>query len=228
MSTVAKKYAEKSALIENKEHPLDQAVDILTQISTSSFDGTAEVHIRIGADTSKGDQQIRSTVSLPHGTGKDIRIAAVVPEDLVDIAKGAGAVIAGKENLIADIEKGKMDFDVLVAVPAVMKDLGKVAKTLGQKGLMPNPKAGTVTDDPAKTIGELKKGRVEIRMDKQAIIHSIFGKISFGKEKLTENLKTLLQAVKDVRPAGIKGDYIKSVTLAPTMGPSVKVELASI
>jgi large subunit ribosomal protein L1 len=228
MPKITKKYAAKAALLKKKEYPIGEAVSLLTELSTSSFDGTAEVHIRVNADPAKGDQQVRSTVSLPHGTGKELRIAAAVPDDLVDDAKKAGAALAGEENIISDIEKGKIDFDILIAVPSVMKNLGKVAKTLGQKGLMPNPKAGTVTDDPAMTIQELKKGRVEIRMDKQAIIHSVFGKISFGKEKLEENLRTLLQAVREARPAGIKGDYLKSVTITPTMGPGIRVEGGTI
>jgi large subunit ribosomal protein L1 len=223
-----KKYAEKSALVEKKDYPLDEAVDLLTKVSTSKFDGTAEVHIRLGIDPSQGDQQVRSTVSLPNGTGKDVRIAAIVPEDMVKEVIAAGAVKAGEENMIKDIEKGDLDFDIVVAMPKVMKSLGKVAKTLGQKGLMPNPKAGTVTDDPVKTIKELKKGRVELRADKQAIVHSIFGKLSFGKEKLSENLRTLIQAVQDAKPSGLKSDYIKTITLAPTMGPGVRVEIGSI
>jgi large subunit ribosomal protein L1 len=228
MPKVAKKYAEKKALVERTSYTLEEAVELLTKVSTSKFDGTAEVHVHLGTDPSQGDQQIRSTISLPHGTGKDLRIAAIVPDDRAEEMKNAGAVMAGGENLIKEIEKGILDFDVLVAVPSVMKNLGKVAKTLGQKGLMPNPKAGTVTDDPVKTIQELKKGRIELRADKQANVHAIFGKISFGKEKLTENLQVLLQALRDCKPSGLKGDYILSITLTPTMGPGVKVEVGSM
>ena len=218
-----KKYKEKAALIKQKEYPLEEAVELLTQASTTKFDGTAEVHVRLNADPAQGDQQVRATVTLPHGTGKTLRIAVVVPEDRAKEMLEAGAVKAGEENLIKAIEKGELDFDVLVAVPSSMKSLGKVAKTLGQKGLMPNPKAGTVTDNPVQAIKELQKGKIEFRNDKQAIIHSIFGKISFGKEKLTENLRVLLVAVKEAKPAGIKGEYIKSITITPTMGPSIRV-----
>jgi len=220
-----KKYAEKAALIEKESYPLEEAVDLLTKLSTTSFDATAEVHIRINADTEQADQLVRTTVTLPHGTGKSVRVAAFVTDDRIDEAKKAGADLAGKEDLIKKVEDGKIEFDVAVAMPEVMKDLAKVAKTLGQKGLMPNPKAGTVTANVGKTIEELKKGRIECKMDKQGIIHAIFGKLSFGPEKLRENLETLLQAIKDARPSGIKGVYIASMTIAPSMGPGVKVSV---
>lgn len=223
-----KKYKEKSALIKQREYPLEEAVDLLTKLSTSKFDGTAEIHVLLCADPKQGDQQVRATVTLPHGTGKTLRIAVVVPDDRAKEMLDAGAVMAGEENLIKAIEKGELDFDILVAMPKCMKSLGKVAKTLGQKGLMPNPKAGTVTDDPLKAIKDLQKGKIEFRNDKQAIIHSVFGKISFGKEKLSENLRIFLNAVKEAKPAGIKSEYIKTITLSPTMGPSVRVEIGSI
>ncbi|MDD5623569.1 MAG: 50S ribosomal protein L1 [Candidatus Peribacteraceae bacterium] len=220
-----KKYAEKAALLQKNRYPIAEAAALLPQLSTTSFDATAEVHIRINADTTQADQLVRTTVALPHGTGKSVRIAAFVPDDRVNEAKKAGADLAGKEDLIAQIEKGTIDFDVAVAVPEVMKDLGKVAKTLGQKGLMPNPKAGTVTTNITKTIGELKKGRIECKMDKQGIIHATFGKLSFGPEKLKENLEALLAAINEARPSGIKTTYILSVIIAPTMGPGIKLEL---
>ena len=223
-----KKYKEKSALIKQREYPLEEAIELLTKLSTSKFDGTAEIHILLNADPKQGDQQVRATVSLPHGTGKTLRIAAVVPDDLAKDMIDAGAVMAGEENLIKAIEKGELNFDILVAMPKCMKSLGKVAKTLGQKGLMPNPKAGTVTDDPLKAIKDLQKGKIEFRNDKQAIIHSVFGKISFGKEKLSENLRIFLTALKEAKPAGIKGEYIKTITITPTMGPGVRVEIGSI
>src|SRR3989344_8165203 len=160
---MAKKYKEKVALLKQREYPLDEAVNLLTQLSTSKFDGTAEIHILLNADPKQGDQQVRATVSLPHGTGKTLRIAAVVPDDLAKDMIDAGAVMAGAGNLIKAIEKGALHFDILVAMPKCMKSLGKVAKTLGQKGLMPNPKAGTVTDDPLKAIKDLQKGKIEFR-----------------------------------------------------------------
>lgn len=221
-----KKYAEKAALLTpGKRYSIDEAADLVSKVSTAKFDASAEVHFRIAADTTQADQLVRTTVSLPHGTGKKIRIAAFVPDDQEDAAKKAGAEIAGMTKLLRDIEKEKIDFDVAVAVPGVMKDLGKVAKILGQRGLMPNPKAGTVSNDIAKTIEELKKGRIECKMDKDGNIHAIFGKVSFGTDKLKENLETLINAIKDARPVGIKGEYITSITVCPTMGPGIRVSL---
>jgi len=220
-----KKYAQARALIAKPSYPVAEAVDLLTKLSTCSFDATAEVHIRINADTTQSDQLVRTTVLLPHGTGKDIRVAAFAPDALIDEAKKAGAHRAGNEDLIKEIERGKIDFDIAVAHPKLMKDLGKVAKILGQKGLMPSPKAGTVTEHIGKAIGELRKGRIECKMDTQGIIHAIFGKLSFGPKKLEENLTTLLEAIKEARPSGIKSDYIVSITITPTMGPGVRVEV---
>jgi large subunit ribosomal protein L1 len=220
-----KKYAEKKALVTKPAYPIAEATELLTQLSTSKFDGTAEIHIRINADTTQADQLVRTTVSLPHGTGKTVRIAAFVPDDQIDEAKKAGADLAGNEELVKMVEDGKIDFDIAVASPRVMKDLGKIAKTLGQKGLMPSPKAGTVTEKIGKTVEELKKGRIELRMDKQGIIHALFGKISFGGKKLAENLEALMHAVQEAKPTGIKNDYIASVTITPTMGPGIRVQL---
>jgi len=220
-----KKYAEKAALVTKESYPMAEATELLSQLSTTKFDATAEAHIRINADTTQADQLVRTTVNLPHGTGKKVRIAAFVPEEMENDAKKAGADLVGLESLVNDISEGKIDFDVAVAVPAVMKNLGKVAKTLGQKGLMPNPKAGTVTENLAKTIEALKKGRIECKMDKFGIIHVPFGKISFGGKKLQENLETIMQALEEARPSGIKSTYIIGVTITPTMGPAVKVQL---
>ena len=219
-----KNYATKAQLIEAKNYPIAEAVDLLTKVSTTKFDATAEVHIRINADTTQADQLVRTTVALPHGTGKEVRIAAFVPDDKIDEAKKAGADPVGNTDLIKGVEEGKIEFDIAVADPAVMKDLAKVAKILGQKGLMPNPKAGTVSPDVGKTVGELKKGRIECKMDKQGIIHAVFGKISFGPKKLEENLNTLLGAVKEAQPIGIKGLYIHSITITPSMGPGIRVQ----
>ncbi|MFA6259694.1 MAG: 50S ribosomal protein L1 [Candidatus Peribacteraceae bacterium] len=219
-----KKYVEKAALVTETSYDIAAAVALLPQLSTVSFDATAEAHIRINADTTQADQLVRTTVPLPHGTGKTVRIAAFVPDDQIDAAKKAGAHKAGNKQLIQEIEAGNIDFDQAVAVPEVMKELGKIAKILGQKGLMPNPKAGTVTQDVAKTIAELKKGRIECKMDKQGIIHVPFGKLSFGAQKLQENLEALLTAIREAKPSGIKGTYILSITIAPTMGPGICVQ----
>jgi len=220
-----KKYSEKAALIKKDKYPIAEAVELLTKVSTVSFDATAEVHVRINADTTQADQLVRTTVTLPHGTGKSVKIAAFVPDDMVDVAKKAGVDQAGNADLIKKVEKGDIDFDVAVAMPAVMKDLAKIAKILGQKGMMPNPKAGTVTENIEKTIEELKKGRIECKMDKLGIIHTIFGKLSFGHKKLEENLSKLLDAIKEAQPTGIKGVYISSVVITPSMGPGIKVEI---
>ena len=208
-----------------KVYSIKEATDLLTKVSTTKFDGTAEVHIKINADTAQADQLVRTTVALPHGTGKKVRIAAFVADDQADAAKKAGADIAGITELIADVEQEKINFDIAVATPDVMKNLGKVAKILGQRGLMPNPKAGTVTPDFAKAIDELKKGRIECKMDKQGIIHAVFGKVSFGADKLKENLEVILSEIKEAQPVGIKGEYIQTISISPSMGPGIKVAL---
>lgn len=220
-----KKYAEKFLTIEpRKSYLLPEAVELLTKVSTCSFDATAEAHLRMNADTKQADQLVRTTVNLPHGTGKVIRIAAFVPDDRVLEAKEAGALRAGNAELITSVQEGTIDFDVAIATPSMMKGLGKIAKVLGPKGLMPNPKTGTVTEDIVHTISLLKKGRIECKMDSSGIIHVPFGKLSFGPQKLRENLESILGALEEARPSGIKGVYILSLSIAPTMGPSVKVK----
>lgn len=220
-----KKYAAAKALVTKKIYPIPEAVELLTKLSTTKFDAAAELHVRILADTTQADQLVRTTVNLPHGTGKTVRVAAFVTDDKIDEAKKAGADPVGNEDLVKQIAEGKIDFDIAVAMPRLMKDLGKVAKILGQKGLMPSPKAGTVTDNIGKAVEELKKGRIECRMDKQAIIHTVFGKLSFGAKKLEENLNAVMAAIQEAKPSGIKGEYIASVTIAPTMGPGLRVQL---
>lgn len=220
-----KKYRASVALVPPALQPLEGAVALLLQVSPSAFDATAELHVRLCTDTTQSDQNVRATVRLPHGTGKEIRIAAFVTEDEVGAAKSAGAALVGGKDLIEEIAKGKLEFDIAVAMPAMMKELGKVAKILGTKGLMPSPKSGTVSDDPAALIEELKAGRVEFRSDKQGIIHTVFGKLSFGKEKLQENLEVLLQAIREAKPSTVKGEYIGSVFVCSTMGPSIQVQL---
>jgi large subunit ribosomal protein L1 len=224
-SRAGKKYKEVAKLVESKRYALPDAIALLCKLQTTKFDPTAELHIRINADTTQADQLVRTTVALPHGTGRTVRIAAFVPDDLIDEAKKAGAVVAGNDDLIKAVEGGEINFDIAIAVPAMMKNLGKVAKTLGQKGLMPNPKSGTVTTTVGKTIQELSKGRIECKMDKQGIIHTIFGKLSFGPEKLQQNLEAVLQAVTDAKPSGIKGVYIGSISISPSMGPGIRLEV---
>lgn len=222
-----KKYAEKKALLTKELYTLEEACELLPQISYSKFDGTAEVHFNLNADPKHADQIVRSTIVLPHGTGKTKKIAAFVADEDISDAKAAGADLAGNEDLFEDIKKGQIDFEIAVASPKVMKDLAKVAKILGQKGLMPSPKAGTVTDDVAGMIGEIKKGKIEFKTDKNGIIHSPFGKISFGKEKLLENVQALLNAVIEAKPSGIKGTYINTIALTCSMGPSIRIDVSS-
>lgn len=221
-----KKYKESaSKLTQNDGYGLPEALKLLKETSYTKFDATAEVHFNLNIDPAKADQAIRGTISLPHGSGKKVRIAAIVTDDKAKAAKEAGADEAGLEDLIAQFEKGKVNFDVVVATPDVMKQMGKVAKILGQKGLMPNPKAGTVTDNVAKTIKELRAGRVEYRNDKEGNIHSIFGKLSFKGEELENNLKSFLRVIRDAKPAAIKGSFINSITLTSTMGPGIKLNV---
>ncbi len=224
-----KKYVKVAELVNSdKLYNLKEACELLKKTSTTKFNSSCELHVKLGVNTKAADQMIRSTISLPHGTGKDVRVIAFVQESHVKEAKDAGAIKAGLEDLIEDIMKGFLDFDIAVASPEVMKDLGKIAKTLGTKGLMPNPKAGTVTSEIGKTITDLKKGRVEYRTDKQGQIHNIFGKVSFSEEQLEENLKTLIKAIVDSRPASAKGNYLISMSVATTMGPGIKIDINDI
>jgi large subunit ribosomal protein L1 len=206
-------------------YPLNEAVKLLKETSTVKFDATAELHFNLNLDSKKSEQSIRGTVALPHGSGKTLKIAAVVPDEKVKAAKAAGAVAAGLDELIEEFGKGKISYDMIVATPGAMKSLGKVAKILGQKGMMPNPKSGTVTDDIEKTIKELMGGRVEYRNDKEGNVHTIFGKLSFKEEELENNLKTVLKAVKNAKPSTVKGTFINSITITSTMGPGIRLEV---
>jgi len=207
-------------------YSLAEAIKLAVETSTTSFDGSVEIHMHLGVDPKQAEQQLRSTVALPHGTGKTVRVVAFVGDDLVKAAKAAGAIEAGSADLIEKIEKGWMDFDVAVATPDLMKELGKIARTLGQTGLMPNPKSGTVTPDVEKAIGEIMKGQVEFRNDKLANLHNVIGKVSFGSDKLLENAKVYLKAVNDKKPEKMKGNFIKSITVTTSMGPGIKVEIS--
>ncbi len=220
-----KKYREAAKLITKEAYSMDEALELLKKTSTTKFDGSCEVHFNLGVDPKQADQNIRTSVALPHGTGKEVRVVAFVGEEKIKEAKDAGAIEAGTEVLIAKIDKGWVDFDVAIATPDQMKDLAKVAKVLGQKRLMPNPKSGTVTTDVSKTIAELKKGKVEVRVDKQANLHNVFGKVSFSEGNLKDNLKAIVKAVMDNKPAGSKGTYIKSLVVTTTMGPGVPVDV---
>ncbi len=223
-----KRLAETSKLVDkSKLYPLDEAITLVKQTAKAKFDETVEVHIRLSIDPKKSDQTVRGTVTLPNGIGKTRRVAVIARGEKQKEAETAGADTVGMEDLIEKIGKGWLDFDVLVATPDAMKDLSKLGKVLGPKGLMPNPKAGTVTFDVGRAVKELKLGRVEYKNDSYGIIHCAVGKASFAPEKLTENAKTLLEAVIRAKPASAKGQYIRSVTLSSTMGPGIKLDLGA-
>jgi len=212
----------KTQIDKNKAYPIDEAIGLLKKVAKTKFDSGVELHLNLGIDTKAGDQQIRSSVTLPHGTGKSKRIAAFTSDPAK--AKKAGATIAGAEELIDEIKKTeKTDFDVAVAEPAMMKNLAKIAKTLGTRGLMPSPKTGTVTPDIEKAIKELTGGKINFKNDDTANIHQLIGKISWESDKLKQNIETFLDAINKAKPATSKGEYIKSATLCTTMSPGIRV-----
>jgi large subunit ribosomal protein L1 len=220
-----KKYQEAAKLVEkDKLYTLAEAMELATKTSPVEFDATVEIHARLGVDPRQADQNIRTTVSLPNGNGKTVRVAVFAPEAEAKVAKDAGADIAGDEEFLAQLNKGVIDFDVLIATPAYMPKLGKFARALGPKGLMPNPKAGTVTADIKGAVTAAKAGKVEYRVDKQAIVHIGVGKVSFGTAKLTENATTFFDSLKAQKPASLKGTYVKSLTISTSQGPAIKLE----
>ena len=221
----SKKYQEMAKLVEkDKLYTLAEAIELATKTCPTKFDSTLELHARLGVDPRQADQNIRSTVSLPNGNGKTIRVAVFAPLDIAKAAKAAGADIADDEDFLKTLDKGEINFDVLISTPQYMPKLGKYARLLGPKGLMPNPKAGTVTADVEKAVKEAKAGKIEYRVDKQSIVHVGLGKVSFGTDKLVENTTTFLDSLKSQKPASIKGQYIKSLVITTTMGPSIKIE----
>lgn len=211
----------------NKIYTIDEAAALIKETAKAKFDETLEVHIRLGINPKQSDQIVRGTVSLPHGIGKTRKIAVLVKGEKQKEAESAGADAVGAEDLIEDISKGKLDFDVLVATPDMMKALSKVAKILGPKGLMPSPKAGTVTFEIGTAVTELKKGRVEYKNDSFGIVHVPVGKASFDKEKIVENIKALIEAVIKMKPSATKGQYIKSIFISSTMGPGILIDQRS-
>ncbi|MBQ6396362.1 50S ribosomal protein L1 [Candidatus Saccharibacteria bacterium] len=225
MERRGKKYREAFEKIEKgKVYSLKDALDLAIKTSPVKFDATVEAHVRLGVDPRQADQNIRTTVVLPNGTGQAVRVAVFAPLDLAKKAKEAGADLAEDEEFLKRLEKGEIDFDVLISTPTYMPKLGKFARMLGPKGLMPNPKAGTVTMDIEKAVKEAKAGKVEYRVDKQAIVHIGLGKVSFGTEKLLENANVFFDSLKAQKPASLKGNYVKSVFLTTSMGPSIAVE----
>ena len=202
------------------------AVKLVKEVAPAKFDETVEAHFRLGIDTRKADQNIRGSISLPHGTGKSVRVAVFADGAKADEAREAGADIVGSDELIADIQKGEINFDAAIATPNMMAKVGRIGKILGPRGLMPNPKLGTVTMDVAKMVGELKAGRVEYRADRYGICHVPVGKVSFDDEKLVENYAALYTEILRVKPSSAKGKYVKSISMSSTMGPGVKVDPA--
>ena len=225
-----KKYVESAKLIDRaKQYEAEEAFDLVVKSGKAKFDETVELQVKLGVDSRHADQQVRGAVVLPHGTGKTVRVAVFAKGDKAKEAEEGGADIVGAEDLLAKIQgENFFDFDVVVATPDMMGLVGRLGKVLGPKGLMPNPKAGTVTMDVAKAISDLKAGKIEYRLDKTNIIHCPIGKVSFGTEKLTENFNTLVGAIVKAKPAAAKGQYIRSCVVASTMGPGVKVSVARL
>lgn len=225
-----KKYIDAAKLIENnKTYDPSEALELCCKTATAKFDETVELHVRLGVDSRHADQQVRGAVVLPHGTGKTIRVLVFAKGAKADEAQAAGADYVGAEDLVAKIQNENwFDFDVVVATPDMMGLVGRIGRVLGPKGLMPNPKAGTVTMDVTKAIEDIKAGKIEYRLDKTNIIHVPVGKVSFGSEKLLENVQTLMSAIIKAKPASAKGTYLKSVALTTTMGPSIRVNGAKI
>ena len=220
-----KNYQESAKLVEKgKVYNLKDAIELAIKTNPAKFDASLEIHARLGVDPRQADQNIRTTIVLPNGNGKSVRVAVFAPLDVCKAAKAAGADIAEDEEFLKQLEKGTIDFDVLISTPQYMPKLGKYARLLGPKGLMPNPKAGTVTTDVEKAVKESKAGKVEYRVDKQSIVHIGVGKVSFGVDKLLENANTFFDSLKSQKPASLKGSYVKSVFITTTMGPSIAVE----
>jgi large subunit ribosomal protein L1 len=223
-----KAYRKVAELIEkNKVYSLAEALELATKTSPTKFDASVEIHVKLGVDPRQADQNVRATVSLPNGTGKTIRVAVFAPETDHEAAKKAGADVVGDEEFLKQLDKEELNFDILVATPQYMPRLGKYARLLGPRGLMPNPKSGSVATDVAKAVQEAKAGKVEYRVDKQAIVHLSIGKVSFGSEKLAVNAKAFFDSLQSQKPTSIKSAYVKSTSISTTQGPGIKVENAN-
>ncbi len=228
MKKLSKRMAALSRKIEDRIYTPLEALSIIKDNANAKFDETIEAHIRLGIDPKYTDQQLRTTVALPHGTGQSIKIAVITSGENVSKAKVAGADLFGEEDLVESINKGNMEFDLLIATPDMMPKVAKLGRVLGPRGLMPNPKAGTVTNDIANAIKEFKAGKLEFRADKAGIVHVRFGKASFTKEALFDNLKTLQESIDKNKPSGAKGKYWKTFYVSSTMGPSVQVDVNAV
>ena len=228
MPKISKRFAALRATVEDRSYAPLEAIELVKTTATAKFDETVEAHVRLGIDPKYTDQQLRTTVALPHGTGQTIRIAVIARGEAVAAAKAAGADLAGDDDLVDQIAKGAMDFDLLIATPDMMPKVAKLGRVLGPRGLMPNPKAGTVTTDLAGAINEFKAGKLEFRADRAGIVHVRFGKASFDSAKLLENLKALQETIDRNKPSGAKGRYWRSLYLTSTMGPSVEVDFSAL
>jgi large subunit ribosomal protein L1 len=230
MGRVGKKYRKARETVAVKPtYPLPEAVEAVTKAAFAKFDETVEVAMRLGVDPKHADQMVRGTVVLPHGLGgRSKRVLVITSGEKMKEAQDAGADHVGGDDMVAKIQEGWLDFDAVVATPDMMKSVGRLGKVLGPRGLMPNPKTGTVTQDVSKAILEIKAGKVEYRVDKTAIVHAPIGKVSFGPQKLFDNAKALIDSVLKAKPAASKGRYVKSIALSSTMGPGVRVDLASV
>jgi len=223
-----KKYVDGAKLIDrSKLYDANEALDICVKTGTAKFDETVELHVKLGVDGRHADQQVRGAIVLPNGTGKNVRVLAICKGDNIEAAQNAGADFVGSEEMVQKIQsEGWMDFDVLITTPDMMGMVGRLGKVLGPRGLMPNPKAGTVTPDIAKAVQEAKAGKIEYRLDKTNIIHCPIGKVSFGAQKLQENFDTLMDAIVKAKPSAAKGQYVRSCVVSATMGPGVKINPA--
>jgi large subunit ribosomal protein L1 len=223
MKKRSKRYSEVAKLIEQKEYPLEEAIQLLKKTASARFDETVEISVRLGIDPRHADQVVRGTVALPHGLGKEVRVLVITKDDKVQEAEEAGADHVGYEDYIEKIQQGWLEFDVIVATPDAMRDLGKLGRVLGPRGLMPNPKSGTVTMEIGTTVKEIKAGKIDFRVDKTGIVHTGVGKASFEGIKLKENVKTLMQTIIRMKPTAAKGAYLKSISISNTMGPGIRI-----
>jgi large subunit ribosomal protein L1 len=229
MAKVGKRIsAAREGIDRNKLYPLNEAIGLVKGRSKTKFDETVEVAINLGVDPRHADQMVRGVCVLPNGTGKNVKVAVFARGDKAEEAKAAGADIVGAEELVQEVQGGNIDFDTVIATPDMMPLVGRLGKVLGPRGMMPNPKVGTVTPDVSKAINDAKGGAVQFRVEKAGIVHAGVGKVSFSEEKITENVKALIDAVQKAKPTGAKGTYMKRVAVSSTMGPGVKVDLASV
>jgi large subunit ribosomal protein L1 len=228
MKTISKRLAREKSKVQKISYDVREAIDLVKSTASTKFNESMEAHISLFIDPKYADQQLRTTVSLPHGTGKERRIAVLLPTDSLDLASKSNADIIGSDDLFEDISRGILDFDLLITVPDMMPKLAKLGRVLGPKGLMPSPKAGTVTTDMEATVKEFKKGKLEYRADKAGIVHISFGKADFSTESLLENLMTFYKSIEMNKPSGVKGKYIKKLSICSTMGPGITVDFTTL